>query len=388
MSRSNGEGSVYRRQDGRWTGAAYVLTPEGTRKRKAVYGKTRKEAYDKLAALQEKSRAGIAATPGRLTVKAFLETWMRDVQEARLSPATLQTYEGYIRNHLVPVLGAKHLGQLTAADVRAFLAIKAREGKSPATVKQMHAILRSALQHAMREDLVPRNVAKLVVVPTPPKQDVEPLTPDEARTLLKTAQGTTWEALWTLYVGLGLRRGEALGLRWGDIDINNGYLNVVQSLQRSRGELRLKSPKTDTSRRRVVLPGFCIDALIRHRTSEREKLASLGLPIDQATLAFTSQAGTAIEPRNVNRAFEALLKKAELRRVKLHDLRHTCASLLLAEGVAPRVVMELLGHSAIAVTMNTYSHVIPALQDESAKRMDALFGAENTKLRESEKTET
>ncbi|MBB5830532.1 site-specific integrase [Brachybacterium aquaticum] len=294
MSRSKGEGSVYRRQDGRWTGAAYVLTPEGTRKRKAVYGKTRKEAYDKLAALQEKSRAGIAATPGRLTVKAFLETWMRDVQEARLSPATYQTYEGYIRNHLVPVLGAKRLGQLTAADVRAFLAIKAREGKSPATVKQMHAILRSALQHAMREDLVPRNVAKLVVVPTPPKQNVEPLTPDEARTLLKTAQGTSWEALWTLYVGLGLRRGEALGLRWGDIDLDNGYLNVVQSLQRSRGELRLKSPKTDTSRRRVVLPGFCIDALIRHRTSEREKLASLGLPIDHATLAFTSQAGTAI----------------------------------------------------------------------------------------------
>ena len=217
MSRSNGEGSVYHRQDGRWTGAAYVLTPEGTRKRKAVYGKTRKEAYDKLAALQDKSRAGIAATPGRLTVKDFLETWMRDVQEARLSPATFQTYEGYIRNHLVPVLGAKRLGQLTATDIRSFLAIKAREGKSPATVKQMHAILRSALQHAMREDLVPRNVAKLVVVPTPPKQDVEPLTPDEARTLLKTAKGASWEALWTLYVGLGLRRGEALGLRWGQV---------------------------------------------------------------------------------------------------------------------------------------------------------------------------
>lgn len=222
------------------------------------------------------------------------------------------------------------------------------------------------------------------MVPTPPKQDVEPLTPDESRTLLKAAQGNSWEALWTLYVGLGLRRGEALRLRWGDIDLDNGHLNVVQSLQRSRGELRLKSPKTDTSRRRVVLPGFCIDALIRHRTSEREKLASLELPIDQATLAFTSQAGTAIEPRNVNRAFEALLKKAKLRRVKLHDLRHTCASLLLAEGVAPRVVMELLGHSAIAVTMNTYSHVIPALQDESAKRMDALFGTENTNLRDYE----
>ena len=134
-----------------------------------------------------------------------------------------------------------------------------------------------------------------------------------------------------------------------------------------------KSPKTDTSRRRIVVPSFCIDALRRHHSSERVKLASLGLPMDPTRLVFTSQAGTPIEPRNVNRAFEALLKKAKLRRVKLHDLRHTCASLLFAEGVAPRVVMELLGHSAIAVTMNTYSHVIPALQDESAQRMDALF---------------
>lgn len=373
MSRANGEGSIYRRKDGRWAGAAYVLTPDGTRRRKTAYGKTRKEVSAKLAKMQESSRSGIAATPGRLTVKTFLESWMRDVQEPRLSPATYQTYEGYIRNHIVPALGSKPLGQLTASDLREFLGAKSREGKSAATVKQIHAIIRSALQHAMREDLVPRNVAKLVVVSNPARQEVEPLTPVEAKQLLRAAKGHDWEALWTLYIGLGLRRGEALGLRWGDVDLENGRLRVVQSLQRSRGELRLKSPKTDTSRRRVVVPSFCIDALRRHQSSERVKLASLGLPIDPTTLVFTSQAGTPIEPRNVNRAFEALLKKAKLRRVKLHDLRHTCASLLLAEGVAPRVVMELLGHSAIAVTMNTYSHVIPALQDESAQRMDALF---------------
>ena len=375
MSRANGEGSIYRRTDGRWAGAAYILTPDGTRKRKTAYGKTRKDVATKLAGMQEKSRSGIAATPGRLTLKAFLESWMQDVQEPRLSPATYQTYEGYIRNHVVPALGSKPLGQLTASDLREFLGAKRREGKSAATVKQIHAIIRSALQHAMREDLVPRNVAKLVVVSNPVRKEVEPLTPEEAKKLLKAAKGHDWEALWTLYVGLGLRRGEALGLRWSDVDLENGRLRIVQSLQRSRGELRLKSPKTDTSRRRIVLPAFCIDALTRHRTSEREKLASLGLPIGPTTLVFTSQAGTPIEPRNVNRAFEALLKKAELRRVKLHDLRHTCASLLLAEGVAPRVVMELLGHSAIAVTMNSYSHVIPALQDDSAQRMDALFRA-------------
>ena len=377
MSRANGEGSIYRRKDGRWAGAAYVLTPDGTRKRKTAYGKTRKDVSTKLAAMQEKSRSGIAATPGRLTVKAFLEAWMRDVQEPRLSPATYQTYEGYIRNHIVPALGSKPLGQLTASDVRGLLGAKSREGKSAATVKQLHAIIRSALQHAMREDLVPRNVAKLVVVSNPERRDVEPLTPEEAKMLLKAAKGHDWEALWTLYIGLGLRRGEALGLRWSDVDLENGRLRVVQSLQRSRGELRLKSPKTDTSRRRIVLPAFCVDALRRHLVAEGVKLASLGMPLEPDTLVFTSQSGTPIEPRNVNRAFVALLKKAKLRRVKLHDLRHTCASLLLAEGVAPRVVMELLGHSAIAVTMNTYSHVIPALQDESAQRMDALFSTHN-----------
>lgn len=378
MSRANGEGSIYRRTDGRWAGAAYVLTPDGTRKRKTAYGKTRKDVAVKLAGMQDKSRSGIAATPGRLTLRAFLESWMQDVQEPRLSSATYQTYEGYIRNHIVPALGSKPLGQLTASDLREFLGAKRREGKSAATVKQIHAIIRSALQHAMREDLVPRNVAKLVVVSNPVRKEVEPLTPEEAKKLLKTAHGHPWEALWTLYIGLGLRRGEALGLRWSDIDLENGRLRVEQSLQRSRGELRLKSPKTDTSRRRIVLPAFCTDALRRHHTSEREKLASLGQPMGPATLAFTSQLGTPIEPRNVNRAFEALLKEASLRKVKLHDLRHTCASLLLAQGVAPRVVMELLGHSAIAVTMNTYSHVIPALQDESAQRMDALLSTHTT----------
>lgn len=378
MSRANGEGSIYRRKDGRWAGAAYVLTPDGTRRRKTAYGKTRKEVGAKLAKMQATSRSGIAATPGRLTVKAFLEAWMRDVQEPRLSPATYQTYEGYIRNHIVPALGSKPLGQLTASELREFLGAKTREGKSAATIKQIHAIVRSALQHAMREDLVPRNVAKLVVVSNPVRQEVEPLTPEEAKQLLATAADHPWEALWTLYIGLGLRRGEALGLTWGDIDLEAGRLRIVQSLQRSRGELRLKSPKTDTSRRRIVLPAFCTDALRRHHTSERVKLASLGLPMGSETLAFTSQVGTPIEPRNVNRAFVALLDCAGLRRVKLHDLRHTCASLLLAQGVAPRVVMELLGHSAIAVTMNTYSHVIPALQDESAQQMDALLSTHTT----------
>src|SRR5699024_7782018 len=250
----------------------YVISMDVSRRRKSVFMKSCKEGISKLSKLQESSRSVIAATPGRLTVKSFLEAWMRDVQEPRLSPATYQTYEGYIRNHIVPALGSKPLGQLTASDLREVRGAKTREGKSAATVKQIHAIIRSALQHAMRKDLVPRNVAKLVVVSNPARQEVEPLTPEEAKQLLRAAKGHDWEALWTLYIGLGLRRGEALGLRWSDVDLENGRLRVVQSLQRSRGELRLKSPKTDTSRRRIVVPFFCIDALRRHHSSERVKL--------------------------------------------------------------------------------------------------------------------
>jgi len=314
------------------------------------------------------------STAGTMTVGTYLASWFSDVASPRLRPATLRTYETNVRLHLVPGLGRKRLARLSPGDVRAFLADRRAAGLAPATVKQLHAILRSALQHAVREELLPRNVARLVVVSNGEPHRVDPLSVDEARALLAAARGDRLFPLWAVALSIGLRRGEALGLRWCDVDLVDGRVQVCQTLQRAGGRLVLVPPKTERSRRSIPLPEVATAALSAHRAAMTSEADAQGRTLESDGLVFTTSIGTPLEPRNVNRSFTALLAKAGLRHVRLHDLRHTCATLLLAQGVAPRVVMDTLGHSAIAVTMNTYSHVMPSLQREAAQRMDDALG--------------
>ena len=371
--RPNGEGTIYERRDGRWEGAAYVLLPSGGRARKRVYGKTRSEVFAKLAELQQKSRSGLPAISGQLTMATYLDEWLEMVAKPSVRPSTFYSYRLYVEDHLIPALGKKRLTRLTPTDVRAFVQAKTTAGLAPATVKQMHAILRAALQHAMREDLVARNVAKLVVVPGGSQGEIVPLSVEEARALLSAAEGTRLYALWAVALAVGLRRGEALGLRWKDVDLDLGELRVSQTLQRVDGQLQIVPPKSERSRRRVPLPSVTVAALKRHRERAAAEAAKRGGSVGPEDLVFTSSIGTPLEPRNANRVFTDLLRSAGLRPTRFHDLRHTCASLLLAQGVSPRVVMETLGHSAIAVTMNTYGHVMPLAQREAADRMNELF---------------
>jgi len=371
--RANGEGTIYERRDGRWEGAAYVLLPTGGRARKRVYGKTRAEVFAKLADLQQKSRSGMPAISGQVTVAAYLDEWLESVARHSVRPSTFYSYRLYVRDHLIPALGRKRLTRLSPSDVRGFIQSKSAAGLAPATVKQMHAILRAALQHAVREDLVARNVAKLVVVSSPSQPEVVPLSVEEARALLSVAGGTRLYALWAVALAVGLRRGEALGLRWMDVDLVKGELRVVQTLQRVDGRLQFVPPKSDRSRRRVPLPAVAVAALERHRGQAVDEADGRGDSVEPTDVVFTSSVGTPLEPRNANRAFTELLKNAGLRPTRFHDLRHTCASLLLAQGVSPRVVMETLGHSAIAVTMNTYGHVMPLAQRDAADRMNELL---------------
>jgi integrase len=225
----------------------------------------------------------------------------------------------------------------------------------------------------MREDLVARNVAKLVVVPGGSQGEVVPLSVEEARALLLAAEGTRLYALWAVALAVGLRRGEALGLRWKDVDLDRGELRVSQTLQRVDGRLQFVPPKSERSRRRVPLPPVTMAALKRYHLQAANEAANRARSVGPDDLVFTSSTGTPLEPRNANRVFTDLLKTAGLRPTRFHDLRHTCASLLLAQGVSPRVVMETLGHSAIAVTMNTYGHVMPLAQREAADRMNELL---------------
>lgn len=247
------------------------------------------------------------------------------------------------------------------------------KGLSPRTVQYVRAVLRKALNQALKWGRVPRNVALLVDPPTATKPQIKPLTPEQGRKLLDAARGHRLEALYRVALSLGLRQGEALGLRWEDVDLDAGTLRVAMALQRRKGVKELVMPKTEQSRRTLPLPAVLVAALRAHRTRQLEERLAVGPMWREHGMVFPSTVGTPLEPRNVTRHFKALLERAGLPNVRFHDLRHSCATLLVAQGVHPRLVMEVLGHSQIHLTMNTYAHVLPEAQREALALMDGLF---------------
>jgi integrase len=245
-------------------------------------------------------------------------------------------------------------------------------GLTPRTVQHIHATLRTALDQAVKWDFAPRNVAMLVDAPRVRRAEVKPFTPDKARKFLDAAREDRLEGLYAVAM-LGLRQGEILGLRWPDINLVAGTVSVRQSLQRVGGKLTAVDTKTDRSRRSVRLPQVTAAALVRHQARQQEERQSAGSLWKENDFVFTTTIGTPMDGPTVTHRFQNLLQSAGLPRMRFHDLRHTCATLLLAQGVHPRVVMEILGHSQIAITMNLYSHVIPAMQEEVATRLDEIL---------------
>ena len=274
---------------------------------------------------------------------------------------------------LVPALGRLPLQKLAPQHVQAFLNEKLASHLSPRTVQYLRAVLRRALGQAVKWGLVPRNVATLVDPPHVSRPLIEPLTPEEARVLLAAAKGDRLEALFTVAMAVGLRRGEALGLRWPDVDLERGELRVQRALQRIDGKLELVEPKSAMSRRAIRLPQVVIEALRTHRVRQLEERLRGGSQWREQGFVFTTSVGTPLDHGTVIRRFHSILEKAGLRRQRFHDLRHCCATLLLVQGVHPRVVMEILGHSKVSVTLDTYSHVLPVLHGDAAERMDAVL---------------
>jgi integrase len=261
---------------------------------------------------------------------------------------------------------------LTPQHVQALVNEKARSGLSPRTVQYIRDVLRNALNKAMRWGLVIRNVAELVDVPRIPRAERLILDVEQARRFLEVTHGHDLEALYTVALAVGLRQGEALGLKWEDISFSRRTLTVRRALQRAAGKLVFVEPKSATSRRTIPLPTVVIDALHRHRERQGERRHRPGPP--WGGLVFTSNVGTPIDTRNLVRSYKALLRKARLSpEIRFHDLRHSCASLLLAQGISPRTIMETLGHSQIGLTLNTYAHVVPSMQRDAADVMDRLL---------------
>ena len=367
--RGPGEGSIHRRADGRW--CAYV-TVEGGRRR-YLYGRTRAEVAGKLATAVKAHQDGLALPGDRETVGSFLTTWL-DGQSHRLRPGTWRRYEQYVRVHTLPTLGRVPLVKLGPQHLQRLYEQRLTAGAGPTTVHHLHAVLHRALDQAMRWGLVGRNVADLVDPPRVVRHDMAVLGPDEVKRLLATAAGGPLEALVTVAVTTGMRRGELLALRWRDVDLERRVVAVTGTLQRTGEGLAVTEPKTPRSRRQVELSAAAVEVLRRHRREQSERRLLIGPEWNDHDLVFPSALGRPQEGRNMLYGqFRPLLRRAGLAKIRFHDLRHTAATLMMARGIHPKIVSEMLGHSTIAITLDLYSHVTPTMQGQAADAMDELL---------------
>lgn len=372
--RGHNEGSIHQRKDGRWVASIDLGWENGKRKRKHLFADTRKEVAEKLKVVLRDRQMGLPVAVERQTLAYYLERWLTDSVKRTVRPKTYDSYRQVVRLYIVPALGRVQLAQITPQQIEGMLNRLLERGLSPRTVQYCHSVLRRALGQALRWDMVPRNVAKLVDPPRAVRPEVRILTPEESRQFLKSVKGDRLEALYSVAMALGLRQGEALGLRWSDIDLEKGSLSVRVALQRIGGKLQLVEPKSRSSRRTIMLPQVAVTALRTHRVRQKEDRLLAGSRWVDSGMVFTSTIGTPLEPRAAYGRFQEALKRAGIEHIRFHDMRHTCASLLLAQNVHPRVVMAILGHSQISLCMDTYSHVIPSLQSDAAALMDDILG--------------
>jgi integrase len=371
--RGNNEGSIYEHwREGKkvgYRGAYTVHTAEGP-KRRYVSGRTREEVRLKLAKAMADRDGGLVFDAGNLTVGDYLDRWLSDSVRATVRASTYERHEGIVRTHLKPTLGRIKVKNLTPTHVRGLHREKLDAGLAPSTVRKIHSTLHKALSQAESDGLIPRNAAA-VKAPRPDPEEMHPLSADEAKALLKASRGERFEALYVLAITTGLRRGELLGLRWRDVDLKSGVLRVGRALVREGGRYRLGETKTKRGHRSIRLTSLAVRTLGADRKRQlEERMRFAGLQEDH-DLVFATQKGTPLNPENVvKRSFKPLLNRAGLPEIRFHDLRHTCATLLLGRGVHPKLVQELLGHATIAMTLDTYSHFLPSMGDQTARAME------------------
>ncbi|MFF8846743.1 tyrosine recombinase XerC [Streptomyces sp. NPDC015127] len=400
--RGNGEGSIYPYKNG-YAAYAWVDTPEGKRKRKYVYGPTRAAVHEKWVKLHAEARKGPVATSSP-TLGQHLTYWLKEVVEPDLKPKTAETYAMHVRLYIRPGLGDKRLDKLTVRDVRTWVnalsdqcqcCAQGKDAKRPIderrccaagrcceqvpsrrTVQDARAVLRSALTNAMTEELVTKNVAGLVKVRSGRKRKREPWSVEEARSFLEAARTAT-DPLYPAYVlilVLGFRRGEVLGLTWKNVDLDAGEIRVEHQLQRINRQLVHDETKTEASTATLPLPQICVTALKLRREAQQIAKRAAGELWTSSDFVFTTRYGTPIEPRNFNRAFAARSAKAGVRKIRLHDTRHTCGSLLAALDVHPRIAMQILRHSKIAVTMEVYTHIPSEATRKALRKLGKHLG--------------
>ncbi len=373
--RGNGEGTVYEhKRNGKKVGyrGAYIVHTAKGPKRRYVGGKTREEVRRKLVKAIADRDGGLVFDAGSLTVGEYLDRWLSDCVKGTVRESTFERYGYVVRPHIKPTLGQIKLKSLTPAHVRGFYREKLDAGLAPATIHKMHVVLHKALNQAVVDGLLPRNVTGGLKIPRMDREEINPLTAEEADRLIEAARGDRLKALYVIAIHTGLRQGELLALKWQDLDLEAGTLRVRRTLTYAGGRHSLAEPKTKKSRRTVRLTAGAVAALHTHLQCQMGEMEHLGSLYRPGGLVFSNEIGGIINPSNLrNRSFARLLKRAELpTNTRFHDLRHTCATLLLSENVNPKIVSEMLGHASIAITLDTYSHVLPTMQESAIRALE------------------
>ena len=373
--RGANEGTIYQRKDGRWEGVLNLGYVGGKRQRKSFYAATQAEVHSRMVAAARGLQLGRKPVPEREKLEDFLNRWLEDTARRSVRITTYTIYEVSLRLHIIPEIGHLKLARLSADDLDALYSRLLDKGLSPKTVRMIHAVIHRALSHGRRRGMVAANVADDVDPPKAPRREFHAFSPQEAARFLAAAVSDRLYALYCLALNSGMRQAELLGLRWGDVDLDRAVLHVRQQVCRMAGEWHFSEPKTKAGRRTISLSGACVAALREHHARQLEERLR-AKDWQDMNLVFVNQSGCPLDKGNLlRRSFAPLLERAGLPRVRFHDLRHSCASLLLAEGVHPKVVQEMLGHSTISVTMDTYSHTLPSMGAEAAERLGALLAA-------------
>jgi integrase len=365
--RGAGEGSVFKR------GNRWVAQVGSGKNRETRYFKTQKEANTWRLKAIEQRRQGLDFAASKVKLEQFLDDWLV-VAKSSVRPNTHYQYAQIVRDHIKPGLGKVLLKDLRPDQVQFLYTSKLKNGVSPRTTQMIHAVIHRALNHALQLGLVVRNVSDSVTRPKVPRKEMQTLEDYEVRRLIEAAESPQMEVMFWVAVTTGLRQGEILGLKWSDLNGETRRIHIQRQVQRRAGEgLVFCEPKSASGRRVIVLGQSIIEKLRSYKNTQEKDRMRMGNKWQENDLIFPSPIGTPLDPSNVVKAYKRSLEKAGLPKLRFHDLRHTAATLMLQEDINPKIVQERLGHSDISLTLNTYSHVLPHMQEEAAEKMDELL---------------
>ncbi|MFC1917633.1 tyrosine-type recombinase/integrase [Chloroflexota bacterium] len=374
-------GSIRKRSKGSWEISVDIGRDPSTLKRlrhiESIKG-TKKEAQKRINGLLHSLDYNTYVKPIRMTVGQFLQDWLHDYAAINTAPKTFERYEEIIRLNLIPAFGSTTLTDLHPQQIQKYYTHALESGRRDGTgglksrtVRKHHGILFQALKYGVKHGIIASNPAERV--DPPPLEDVEPIVPSnkDVERIIDKAAETPYLVLFYAKAYTGLRRGELLGLRWMDIDFDNSTLSVVQTLQQLRnGEYVFKKPKTKRSRRQIDLSPSLVILLWDHKIRQEQQKELLGITLSPVNMVFTHPDGRPLRPNSISRAFKNIAISLNLNEISIHSLRHAHATIMLQQGIHPKIVQERLGHSSIATTLDIYSHVVPGLQQAAAKRFE------------------